>query len=167
MQITYQLQKWEAIYIYIIILWLFVDCRYIKIYPTESTEALIPIDERTRTELRGSNCCGPIFSKDLQNLVNIVAWPDEEAAHREILHTRRTTETIALPRTDEASHAIMPYRREGTNWVNHSSVFYNSLRNRKNKSASLSRLMLKNSKSLYFRNGSQKRSHAHLLHGYI
>jgi hypothetical protein len=37
-------------------------------------------------------------------------------------------------------HAITPYRREGTNWVNHSSAFYNSLRNRKNKFVSLSRL---------------------------
>jgi hypothetical protein len=63
-----------GIYIYIYnFFWLFVDYRYIKIYPTESTEALIPDDERLRTELRGSNCCGPIFSKDLQNLVNIVA----------------------------------------------------------------------------------------------
>ncbi|KAF0915422.1 hypothetical protein E2562_036274 [Oryza meyeriana var. granulata] len=49
------------------------------------------------------------------------------------LSTRRTTETITLPRTDETAHAITPYRREGTNWVNRSSAFYNSLRNRKNK----------------------------------
>jgi hypothetical protein len=48
------------------------------------------------------------------------------------------------------AHAITPYRREGTNWVNRSSALYNSLMNRKNKSASLSRLTLKNSKSLYF-----------------
>ncbi|KAF0892448.1 hypothetical protein E2562_016735 [Oryza meyeriana var. granulata] len=49
------------------------------------------------------------------------------------LSTRRTTETITLPRTDETAHAITPYGREGTNWVNRSSAFYNSLRNRKNK----------------------------------
>ena len=30
-------------------------------------------------------------------------------------------------------HAITPYRHEGTNWVNRSSVFYNPLRSRKNK----------------------------------
>jgi hypothetical protein len=56
------------------------------------------------------------------------------------LSTRQTTETITLPRTDETAHAITPYRREGMNWVNRSSAFYNSLRNRKNKFASLSRL---------------------------
>jgi hypothetical protein len=56
------------------------------------------------------------------------------------LSTRWTTETIALPRTNETAHAITPYRREGMNWVNCSSAFYNSLRNRKNKFASLSRL---------------------------
>ena len=48
------------------------------------------------------------------------------------LSTWRTTKTITLPRTDETAHAITPYRREGTNWVNRSSAFYNSLRNRKN-----------------------------------
>jgi hypothetical protein len=95
---------------------LFVDCRYIKIYPTksnndptESNEALIPDDGHTRTDYAGAIVCGPIFSKDFRNLINIAAWPNEEAAHREILHMRRTTETIALPRTDEASprnHAI-------------------------------------------------------------
>jgi hypothetical protein len=37
-------------------------------------------------------------------------------------------------------HAITPYRSEGTNWVNRSSAFYNSLRNQKNKFVSLSRL---------------------------
>jgi hypothetical protein len=49
------------------------------------------------------------------------------------LSTRRTTETITLPRNNITAHAITPYRREGTNWVNRSSAFYDSLRNRKNK----------------------------------
>jgi hypothetical protein len=48
------------------------------------------------------------------------------------------------------AHAITLYRREGTNWMNRSSAFYNSLKNRKNKSASLSRLTLKNSKEFVF-----------------
>jgi len=49
------------------------------------------------------------------------------------LSTRRTTESITHPRTDEAAHTITPCRCEGTNWVNRNSAFYNSLRNRKNK----------------------------------
>jgi len=57
------------------------------------------------------------------------------------------------------AHAITSCRREGTNWVNRSSAFYNSLRNRKNKYASLSRLTWEQKlKSLYFWIGSQKKS---------
>jgi hypothetical protein len=56
-------------------------------------------------------------------------------------------------------HAITPYRREGTNWVNRSSVFYNSLRNRKNKFVSLSRLTLEELKEFVFLNWQPKNSH--------
>ena len=55
-----------------------------------------------------------------------------------------------------ADHAITPYRREGTNWVNHSSAFYNSLRNRKNKFVSLSRLTLEELKEFVFLNKQPK-----------
>jgi hypothetical protein len=53
-------------------------------------------------------------------------------------------------------HAITPYRREGTNWVNRSSAFYNSLRNPKNKFVSLSRLMLEELKEFVFLNWQPK-----------
>ena len=77
---------------------------------------------------------------------------------------RRTTETITLPRTDETAHAITPYRHEGTNWVNRSSAFYNSLRNRKNKLASLSRLTHKqNSTSLCILNSANQDLTFHCL----
>jgi hypothetical protein len=56
-------------------------------------------------------------------------------------------------------HAITPYRREGMNWVNRSSVFYNSLRNRKNKFVSLSRLTLEELKEFVFLNWQPKNSH--------
>jgi hypothetical protein len=49
-------------------------------------------------------------------------------------------------------HAITSYSREGMNWVNHSSAFYNSLRNRKNKFVSLSRLTLEELKEFVFLN---------------
>jgi hypothetical protein len=34
---------------------------------------LIPNDERTRTNYAGAIVCGPIFSKDVRNLINIAA----------------------------------------------------------------------------------------------
>jgi hypothetical protein len=55
-----------------------------------------------------------------------------------------------LSHTDEAGPHKTPCRREGTNWVNHSSVFYNSLKNWKNKFASLSRLTCKELKEFVF-----------------
>jgi hypothetical protein len=52
--------------------------------------------------------------------------------------------------------------------VNHSLTFYNSLRNRKNKSASLSRLTWKEElKEFVFLNWQPKSPPRHLLHGYI
>jgi hypothetical protein len=121
-----------------------VDCRYIKIYPTkskndptESTEALIPDDARMRTDHAWADLCPYLLEGS--NLITIAAWPGEEAAHREFAHATnyRDNHPSTYRRT---AHAITPYRREGTNWVNRSSAFYNSLRNRKNKFASLSRL---------------------------
>ena len=85
------------------------------------------------------------------------------------LPTRRTTETITLPRTDETAHAITPYRCEGTNWVNRSLAFYISLRNRKNKFASLSRLTLEQELKKFVFLNLQSRSYYshHPLQGYI
>jgi hypothetical protein len=52
--------------------------------------------------------------------------------------------------------------------VNHSSAFHNSLRNRKNKFASLSRLTWKEEhKEFVFLNWQPKSPPRHLLHGYI
>jgi uncharacterized membrane protein len=55
-----------------------------------------------------------------------------------------------------SDHAITPYRREGTNWVNRSLAFYNSLRNRKNKFVSLLRLALEELKEFVFLNWQPK-----------
>ena len=85
------------------------------------------------------------------------------------LPTQWTIETITLPCTVEIAHAIMPYRCEGTNWVNRSSAFYNSLRNRKNKFASLSRLTLEQELKEFVFLNLQSRSYCshHPLQGYI
>jgi hypothetical protein len=80
------------------------------------------------------------------------------------LSTRRTTETITLPRTNETAHAITPYRHEGMNWVTAVRRSTTPSGIERTNVASLSRLMHKqNSTSLCILNLTKQDLSFHCL----